>query len=294
MSGRPMRRDLLVTAATLPGALTRRTVVVEGPLAFRMRRIDAARRCEGGLQILTLPLLASRLIGGFIRPARSQDLDPAIRAALQASGFAELERVRQLPGMTRSIAWTLAKIWQADLALANLADRSARLADLAEIERRVRANLPAGMLTPRDLRDAALGRVAQAPAALGSIELDRLVGIAPVWRPLLTSLAEKVPLSWSNPGATDTGWFPGQIVVDERQPAAFLSMISCANPRAEVVDALRWMRELIASGRAQPEEIAICATATEDWDDHFLVLITDADLPLHFSHGVPVLASREG
>jgi hypothetical protein len=54
------------------------------------------------------------------------------------------------------------------------------------------------------------------------------------------------------------------------------------------------MRELIASGRARPEEIAICATATEDWDDHMLVLATDAGLPLHFSHGVPALASREG
>jgi hypothetical protein len=101
--------------------------------------------------------------------------------------------------MTRSIAWTLAKVWQADLALTDLADRSGRLADLAEIERRVRANLPAGVLTPRDLRDAAIGRVAHAPAAFGSIELDRLVGIGPVWRPLLASLAEKVPLSWRNP-----------------------------------------------------------------------------------------------
>ena len=54
------------------------------------------------------------------------------------------------------------------------------------------------------------------------------------------------------------------------------------------------MRELIASGRARPEEIAVCATATEDWDDHMLVLAADAGLPLHFSHGVPALASREG
>jgi hypothetical protein len=54
------------------------------------------------------------------------------------------------------------------------------------------------------------------------------------------------------------------------------------------------MRELMASGRARPDEIAICAPATEDWDDHMLVLATDAGLPLHFSHGVPALAAREG
>ncbi len=270
-----------------------RTVVVEGPLAFRTRRIAAAQRAESGLQILTLPLLAARLAGGFIRPARSQDLDPAIHAALAAGGFAELERVRQLPGTTRSIAWTLAKVWQADLALERLAQGSARLADLAEIERRVRANLAAGVLTPRDLRDAALKRVAHAPATLGAIEIDGLTAITPVWRPLLALLAKTVPLTWRNPGA-DAIWFPGQVVTGDRASAADMSIVTCANPRAEVVEALRWMRELIASGRARPEEIAICATAPEEWDEHFLVLVADAGLPLHFSHGVPVLASREG
>ncbi len=31
-----------------------------------------------------------------------------------------------------------------------------------------------------------------------------------------------------------------------------------------------------------PEEIAICATATEEWDEHVLVLVADAGLPFHF------------
>ena len=274
--------------------MIRRTVIVEGPLAFRMRRIEAARRGEAGLQILTLPQLAARLAGGFIRPARSQDLDPAIRVALEGGGFAELERVRRLPGTTRSIAWTLAKVWQADLALEYLAERSARLADLAEIERRVRANLAVSVLTPRDLRDAAFKGVAHAPATLGFLEIDRLTAIAPVWRPLVATLAKTIPLTWRNPGAADVSWFPGQVVVDDQQPDVDMSVVACANPRAEVVEALRWMRELIASGRARPEEIAICATATEEWDEHFLVLVADAGLPLHFSHGVPMLASREG
>ncbi|WEX85811.1 PD-(D/E)XK nuclease family protein [Sinorhizobium garamanticum] len=274
--------------------MRRRSIVVEGPLAFRMARIGAAQRAESGLQIFTLPLLAARLAGGFSRPARSQDLDPAIRTALQEGGFTELERVRHLPGTTRSIARTLAKVWQADLALDTLTSRSARLAEFAEVERRVRASLPPGVLTPRDLRDVALARVAHAPAMLGAIEIDRLTAIAPVWRPLLAKLATTVTLTWRNPGTADVSWFAGQVVSGERQPAAAMSIVTCANPRAEAVEALRWMRELIASGRARPEEIAICATATEEWDEHFLVLVADADLPLHFSHGVPVLASRDG
>ncbi|TIP82562.1 MAG: PD-(D/E)XK nuclease family protein, partial [Mesorhizobium sp.] len=274
--------------------MNRRTVVVEGPLAFRMRRIAAARRSETGVQILTMPQLAARLAGGFRQPARAEHLDPAIRAALEAGRFAELESIRQLPGMIRAVARTLAKIWQADLSLLIGDDRSARLADIAEIEQRVRANLPRGVLTPRDLRDAALKRLVHAAAVLGSVELDRVVSVAPVWHPLLQALNETVPLSWHNPGPTDVGWFPGEITTDQRPTAVAMEMVSCANPAAEVVEALRWMRELVASGRARPEEIAICATSSREWDEQFLVLAADADLPLHFSHGVPALASREG
>ena len=53
-----------------------RTVIVEGPLALRMRRFAAARDGETGLQIMTLPLLAARLAGGFSRPAGPEDLAP--------------------------------------------------------------------------------------------------------------------------------------------------------------------------------------------------------------------------
>lgn len=274
--------------------MNRQSVVVEGPLAFRMRRIEAARLSEVGVQIFTLPQLAARLAGGFIRPARSQDLDPAIRAAIEAGGFPELERVLQLPGTRRSISWTLGKVWQADLDLEHVATRNGRLAELAGIERRVRTRLAAGVLTPRDLRDAAVKRVVHAPATLGAIEINCLPAIAPVWRPLLAALSKTVSLTWRNPGTTDARWFPGQVVVSGRGPAAEPSIVACANPHAEVVEALRWMRELIVSGRARPGEIAICATATEEWDEHFLVLAADAALPLHFSHGLPVLASREG
>ena len=144
------------------------------------------------------------------------------------------------------------------------------------------------------MRDAAIAHAAHAAAALGSIDIDQLSEIASVWRPLLATLAKTVPLAWRNPGTSDANWFPGQLITSDREMAADISLVSCANPRAEAVEALRWMRELIASGRARPDEIAICATATEDWDEHFLVLVADADLPLHFSHGVPVLASREG
>ena len=158
----------------------------------------------------------------------------------------------------------------------------------------MRARLPTGILSPPDLRNAALQRVSFAPAVLGSVELDRVVRVAPIWRPLLTALGRLVRVSWRNPGSSDVSWFAGELVSDPHSAPASAETVSCASPRAEAVEALRWVRELIASGRARPEQIAVCATATKDWDDHMLVLAADAGLPLHFSHGVPALASREG
>ena len=274
--------------------MIRRTVIVEGPLALNMRRIAAAREAEAGVQIMSLPQLAARLGGGFTRPARSEDLDPAIQSALEAGGFAELESIRRLPGMTRSVPWTLTRLWDADYTLGDRVHETARLRDLMTIEARVRACLPTGVLSPPDLRNAALQRVRYAPAVLGSVELHRVVHVAPVWRPLLTDLGRQVRLTWRNPGDPDAAWFAGELGSDPQPVPASPEIVSCASPRAEAVEALRWVRELIASGRARPDEIAVCATATEDWDDDMLVLAADAGLPLHFSHGVPALASREG
>ncbi|TJW03701.1 MAG: hypothetical protein E5W82_32530 [Mesorhizobium sp.] len=44
---------------------------------------------RSGVQIVTMAQLAARLACGFTHPARSQDLDPAIRAALETRDFAE-------------------------------------------------------------------------------------------------------------------------------------------------------------------------------------------------------------
>jgi RecB family exonuclease len=274
--------------------IRQRTVVVDGPLAFRMRRLQAAREGEVGLAITTLPLLAARLAGGFSRPAQPPELEPAIRTALEQGAFAELEHMPALPGTARAALWTLRKAWNADLSLSDLAVGSARIADLALLESRVHAVLSAGVLTPRRLRDAALGHLRHAPNTLGSVELDRVMSVAPVWRPFIDALAGIVELTWRTPGAADRTWFRGTLVEQAPVPGVPAEIVSCGNPRAEAIESLRWLRELLASGRARPEEVAIAAPATELWDEEFLVLAVSAGLPLHFSHGVPALSTREG
>lgn len=237
--------------------MQRRTVIVEGPLAFRTRRLAAARNSEIGLQILSLPLLAAHLAGGFVRPAGPEHLEPAIRAAIEEGGFAELEQIRRLPGMIRALLSTLGEVWEADIDLTELTEQSQRTADLALIEARVHAALEPGALTPRKLRDAALARCSRAGAACGPIELEGITAVPPVWRPLLNVLANTVELTWRDPDPALREWFRGKII-DQVHPApAAPQLISCANPHAEVVESLRWVRELLGSGRARPEEIAI-------------------------------------
>ena len=58
---------------------SRRTAVVEGPLAFQMRRLAAAQAGECGLQIMNLLQVATRLAGGFIYPVAPEFLEHAIQ-----------------------------------------------------------------------------------------------------------------------------------------------------------------------------------------------------------------------
>ena len=57
---------------------------------------------------------------------------------------------------------------------------------------------------------------------------------------------------------------------------------------------MRWARQLMASGEAEPADIAIASVTPAEYDDHFLALRGDANLDLHFVHGVKVTTSREG
>jgi hypothetical protein len=274
--------------------MKRRVMIVDGPLAFRMRRLDAARSGDIGLEILTLPLLAARLVGGFCSLADREVLAPAIAAALDGGGFKDIGEVRSLPGMVRAVMQTLDRVWASDLDLDALAKTSSRLWDLALIQQRVRAALPAGTMLPQDARDAALARIEFAPAVLGSVTLDRLIDVGAVWRPLLIALAARIDVSWTAVGGADRSWFPGTVTLSEETTPRKLEGDLCADPRAEVVEALRWARELLSRGDIAAAEIAIVAASPATWDEHMLVLSRDANLPVHFSHGLPALSTWEG
>jgi len=269
-----------------------RTRVVDGPLALKTRRLEAARRGEAGLQIVTVAQLAAHLAGGFVRPAASADLEIAVRGALAAGGFAEIGPLAGLPGMVRASVRTLDRLWRAGVVAADHAGGRPRLADLALLDARVRETLGSA-LGPSDLVAAALTRRALFARLTGDIVFDHVHLLAPVWRPLVEGLASAVAVRWE--GCTPPpDWAAGKASTLEAPASPLAEIVSCANPQAEIVEALRWARELVATGRAAPSDIAITAASPQSWDEGFLGLAAGAGLPLHFSHGIPALASIEG
>jgi hypothetical protein len=207
----------------------RSTFIVDSPLALRSQRLAAARESATGRDILTLPLLAARLAGGFIAPASTDVLYPAIQGALASGGFKDIASVAHLPGMPRAVLHALDAAWRADIDLASLPQDSSRLADLCLIEERLRQSLPAARLLPRDLRDAAMGRAGHAKTLLGPLTLAGLVFVDPIWRRLVNALAGLVEVIWDLPSQADHAWFKGTV----RPRSPFTPQISaevCADP----------------------------------------------------------------
>jgi PD-(D/E)XK nuclease superfamily len=275
-------------------AMERHTVIVEGTLAFRMQRVAAARAGDHGRDVATLPLLGARLAGGFSRPADHAILIPIVARALSDLAFEELETVKTRPGMARAVLASLVRIWAADIRFDDPRYASARLSDLERIEAYLRSHLPMGTLLPWDLRDRAIAGAAHAHATVGNLHFHRLISIDRLWRPLIAALAAVVEITWDAPGTRDRSWFPGTLLPTTMQPSQDLICDVCADPRAEVVEALRWARALLSGGVTQASDIAITSADLSAWDDHMLVLAADAELPIHFASGISALSTRPG
>ena len=274
----------------------RRTVVAHSRLKMRELRLEAARKRRHGLQVMTFEQLAARLAGGLTQPVDDDALREAIAAVLPETALGELDAIKALPGMVGAVADTLRKAWRAGLDLEARAGEHPRLRSIASLEHAVLDELPPSMMRPADLVAAGRARLDHAAALFGPVEIVGITELSPVWRPLLHALAGHVPVRWNAGPRPVPVWLDGEaidIVRDEaRSPN--ISAVSAATAYHEAVEAMRWARELLASGRAEPADIAIASTATAEYDDHLVALRADANLDLHFVHGVKVTASRAG
>ncbi|MDE0388287.1 MAG: PD-(D/E)XK nuclease family protein [Rhodospirillales bacterium] len=263
---------------------------------MRELRLEAARGRRHGLQIMTFEQLAARLAGGLARPVDDDALREAITAVLPETALGELDGIKGLPGMVGAAADTLRKAWRAGVNLQACAGEHPRLQSIGSLESAVVDALPPAMMRPADLVSAGSARLKHAAALFGPIEIVGITELSPVWRPLLHALAGHVPIRWIAGPRPVPDWLDGEAIeivrADAEAPA--VAAVSAATAYHEAVEAMRWARELLASGHAELADIAIASATPADYDDHLLALRADASLDLHFMHGVKVTASREG
>ena len=273
---------------------SRKTIVVHTKLAGHLARVEAARTGSSGVQIMTMGQLAARLAGGFLRPIDREALRNAVREALTAVDLGELEPIKKLPGMLRAAVGTLDKLWRGSIDLGG--ETHPRLEALRALEEEVLCRLPASMRRPKQLVELARARIAFAKTVLGPVEIHGHSEMSPCWRSILRDLSEVVPVTWIAGPRHVPDWLQNIGVEIQTEPSTEAQpiLLSCANPQHEVIEAFRWIRELLARGTALPEEIALTAASPADFDDHVLALSRDSNIPVHFVHGTKALASREG
>jgi hypothetical protein len=272
----------------------RKTIVVHTRLAGHLARVEAARTGSSGVQIMTMGQLAARLAGGFLRPIDLDALRDAVRQAIATIDLGELEPIKNLPGMLRAAVGTLDKLWRAGIDLGE--ETHPRLEAMRALEEEVVRRLPSSMRRPKQLVESARARIAFAKTVLGPVEIHGHSEMSPCWRSLLKDLSEVVPVTWIAGPRHLPDWLQNTGVEIQTAPSTEAQpiLLSCANPQHEVIEAFRWMRELLATGTARPEEIALTAASPADFDDHVLTLSRDANIPVHFVHGTNALASWEG
>ena len=274
----------------------RRTVIAHGRLTMRELRLTAAREHWHGLQIMTFEQLAARLAGGLSRPVDDDALRVAIKTVLPETPLGELDGIKALPGMVSAAVDTLRKAWRAGIDLEERASEHPRLESIAILEEAVLKALPPAVMRPTDLVTAGLQRLDHAVALFGPVDIVGITELSPCWRPLLHAIATHVQVRWIAGPRPVPQWLDGGTIdivrTEPHAPETFA--VSASTTYHEAIEAVRWARQLVSSGRAEPADIAIASVVPADYDDHFLALRGDANLDLHFVHGIKVTACREG
>ena len=276
-----------------PHTMLRRTVVVEGRYARRWHQTQAAINGEQGLLVISMEELAARLAGGFLRSIRTDSLKASVREATAAGSLGALDPIKDLPGFQRAAVASLSKVWRAGLALDGSGSPAA--GSLKALERDVRARVPKNQLPAGELAQAAFERAHYAPILFGRIEIHGRTELSPVWRKLLLRLSLETDVVWAAGARATPDWLTGSDILVTSSPPSepCIRAVSCATPRHEIQEALRWARKHLTEG-VPAHEIAIAAASPATWDDHVIALAGAADLPVHFIHGLPALSVREG
>ena len=278
------------------GSVQRRTIVSHGRVAMREHRLAAARKREHGVQVMTFEQLAARLAGGLRAQVDEETLRAAIQTALPNTDLGELDAIKNLPGFADAAVDTLQKAWLAGIDLTERAADHPRIESIVALEAAVLASLPPAALRATDLATEALARHANVPALFGDIEIVGITELSPCWRPLLSVIAAQTSVRWIAGPRSVPDWLDrNRLHVEVSAPLTpEIATVSAATAYHEAIEAVRWARRLVATGKARPEEIAIASVNTSDYDDFLFALLSDANLDIHFAHGIGITTSREG
>jgi hypothetical protein len=228
------------------------------------------------------------------QPIHPDALRDAVGEAIVTINLGELEPIKSFPGMVRAAVATLHKLWSAGIDLT--AETHPRLQAVRNLEEEVLRRLPPSMKRPKELVELACARIAFVKTVLGSVEVHGHSEMPPAWRPLISALSEAVPLSWvAGPRRVPDWLHESKAEIRISPPSGSQAILfSCANPQHEVIEAFRWVRELLASGAVHPEDVAIAAASPADFDDHVFALSRDTNIPVHFVHGTKAVSGRDG
>jgi PD-(D/E)XK nuclease superfamily len=280
--------------------MARRTIVVSARPQFEAIRLELARSDGSGVLVTPVERMATRLAGGLLDFADPDDLVRAVSAVLENAAeddLGDLAEIRALPGVPRTLATTLRRAWSAGLDLAERAGDNPRLTAMARIESAVLERLKAGQLRPVDVVERAVARLQHAPKVMGAVEFHHLPDLARCWRSLVQALPAVVPVTWAAGPFPVPDWVSatkGILVTRSEPKKPEKRTVSCANPRHEVIEAMRWARSLMASGKAGPHQIAFAAASTSRYDDFVFSLSEECNLDIHFGHGRRALHTEAG
>ncbi len=275
------------------------TIVLPNRHAWRVQRASTAEDSATGRRLTTMEQMAARLAGGFLQPIDPDALADAIAGALSMP-LGELDGVKALPGFVRAASASLSRAWSAGIDLAAEEEKAEgkvreRISALRTLEREALARLPRNQSRPADLVSTALGRIGHASAIFGPITIIGRTEMSPVWRPLLTALNASMPVTWLAEARLVPAWLAATGTrIETRDPESpTVRSLSCASPRHEVLEAMRWVRSLLSKG-VSADQVAIAAASPQAWDDHMLAIAAAANIDVHFVHGRAALDTPEG
>lgn len=273
----------------------RATIIAPNAWAATCLKFEAARDHAVDRRVVAIEHAVARMAGGFLQPVDRIAVLDAVRAALADACPPEFEPFKDLPGLVRALSSSLMKAWVAGIDLQARKNRNSRLQSMAALETEVLKRLPVAMRRPADLRDLALQRLKHAPAVLGDVRIVGRTEMSPVWRPFIAALTAHVTVTWDAGAREVPAWISKDIRIVGTKPASPRTQyFSCADGAHEALEAVRWAKDLIAAGRAKPEEIAICAAAPQGFDAQISSIAGEAGLAIHFIHGRPAVEGRDG